>query len=62
MRVEEKEETATAVLWRSGLVKDSMRPHCWRIFDDDVVVVVVEARRRGLGLCGGVVAAIDVGF
>ena len=56
---EEEEETATAVLWRSGLVKDSMRPHCWRIFDD---VVVVEARRRGLGLCGGVVAAIDVGF
>ena len=53
---------ATAVSWRSGLVKDSMRPHCWRIFDDDVVVVVVEARRRGLGLCGGVVAAIDVGF
>ena len=50
-----------AVSWRSGLVKDLMRPHCWRIFDDDVVVVV-EARRRGLGLCGGVVAAIDVGF
>ena len=60
MRVEEEEETATAVSWRSGLVKDLMRPHCWRIFDDDVVVV--EARRRGLGLCGGVVAAIDVGF
>ena len=50
-----------AVSWRSGLVKDSMRSHCWRIFDDDVVVVV-EARRRGLGLCGGVVAAIDVEF
>ena len=61
MRVEEEEETATAVSWRSRLVKDSMRPHCWRIFNDDVVVVV-EARRRGLGLCGGVVAAIDVGF
>ena len=30
---------------------------------DDVVVVVVAARRRGLGLglCGGVVAAIGVG-
>ena len=31
---------------------------------DDVVVVVVEARRRRglrLGLCGGVVAAIGVG-
>ena len=55
---------ATAMSWRSRLVKDSMRPHCWRIFDDDVVVVVVvvEARRRGLGLCGGVVATIDVGF
>ena len=29
--------------------------------DFDDVVVVVEARRRGLGLCGGVVAAIGVG-
>ena len=27
-----------------------------------VVVVVVKARRKGLGLCGGVVAAIGVGF
>ena len=61
MRVEEEEETATTASWRLGLVKDSMRPHCWRIFNDDVVVVV-EARRRGLGLCGRVVAAIDVGF
>ena len=30
--------------------------------DFDVVVVVVEARRRGLGLWGGVVATIGVGF
>ena len=30
--------------------------------DFDDVVVVVKARRRGLGLCGGVVAAIGVGF
>ena len=26
-----EEETAATMSWRSGLVRDSMRPHCWRI-------------------------------
>ena len=40
----EEEETAVVVSWRSRLVRDSMRPRCWRI---SMMLLLLLLRRGG---------------